>query len=206
MTTFGVRSRYLGVKETLQQLLDYDTIRSSTKTHGQCSRNQVRRQQTHLSANGRQSHGSAIPRDSFHRAGLLDMQGTKRSFCRRKNLRRDRGMGRRYHQRNCRWRPMVSKITAAKLATKAGCGVFIASGSGTRRSSPMIAGGGPGTFFVPTDFPWSRRNAGSPTSSVQPEPFTSTTRRPRLARSRSQPARRGHHACQRRFAAGDVVI
>jgi len=48
---------------------------------------------------------------------------------------------------------MVSKITAAKLATKAGCGVFIASGSEPDVLPRLIAGGGPGTFFVPNGLP-----------------------------------------------------
>jgi glutamate 5-kinase len=45
---------------------------------------------------------------------------------------------------------MVSKISAAKVATKAGCGVFIASGSEPDIVPRLLAGDAPGTFFVPS--------------------------------------------------------
>jgi glutamate 5-kinase len=48
---------------------------------------------------------------------------------------------------------MSSKITAAKLATRAGCGVFIASGSEPLILTRLFAGGGPGSFFVPSGLP-----------------------------------------------------
>jgi glutamate 5-kinase len=48
---------------------------------------------------------------------------------------------------------MISKISAAKLATKAGCGVFIASGSEPDILPRLFAGQGPGTFFVPSGLP-----------------------------------------------------
>ncbi len=48
---------------------------------------------------------------------------------------------------------MISKITAAKLATRAGCGVFIASGAEPDILPRLLAGGGPGTFFVPSGLP-----------------------------------------------------
>ncbi|MDX2186369.1 MAG: glutamate 5-kinase [Opitutaceae bacterium] len=44
---------------------------------------------------------------------------------------------------------MISKISAAKLALKAGCGVFIASGSEPDVLQRLFSGRGPGTFFVP---------------------------------------------------------
>jgi glutamate 5-kinase len=48
---------------------------------------------------------------------------------------------------------MISKISAAKLATKAGCGVFIASGAEPDILPKLFAGRGPGTFFVPSGIP-----------------------------------------------------
>ncbi len=48
---------------------------------------------------------------------------------------------------------MISKITAAKLATKSGCGVFIASGAEPDILSRLLSGHGPGTFFVPSGIP-----------------------------------------------------
>lgn len=52
---------------------------------------------------------------------------------------------------------MVSKISAAKLATKAGCGVFIASGAEREILARLFAGRGPGTFFVPSGLPMDER-------------------------------------------------
>jgi glutamate 5-kinase len=48
---------------------------------------------------------------------------------------------------------MVSKLSAAKLATKSGCGVFIASGAEPDIITRLLAGTGPGTFFVPSGLP-----------------------------------------------------
>jgi glutamate 5-kinase len=52
---------------------------------------------------------------------------------------------------------MVSKISAAKLATKSGCGVFIASGAEPDIVPRLIEGRGPGTFFVPSGLPLEAR-------------------------------------------------
>lgn len=52
---------------------------------------------------------------------------------------------------------MISKITAAKLATKSGCGVFISSGSEPQIVQRLLAGTGPGTFFVPSGLPMEAR-------------------------------------------------
>ena len=48
---------------------------------------------------------------------------------------------------------MITKISAAKLATKSGCGVFIASGAEPDIVTRLLAGHGPGTFFVPSGLP-----------------------------------------------------
>jgi glutamate 5-kinase len=48
---------------------------------------------------------------------------------------------------------MISKISAAKLATRAGCGVFIASGAEPDILNRLFRGRGPGTFFVPSGLP-----------------------------------------------------
>ncbi|EIQ00042.1 glutamate 5-kinase [Opitutaceae bacterium TAV1] len=45
---------------------------------------------------------------------------------------------------------MISKISAARLATKAGCGVFIASGAEPEVLARIFGGRNPGTFFVPS--------------------------------------------------------
>jgi glutamate 5-kinase len=52
---------------------------------------------------------------------------------------------------------MVSKITAARLATRAGCGMFIASGAEPEILEKIFAGRNPGTFFVPDGLPLKSR-------------------------------------------------
>jgi glutamate 5-kinase len=52
---------------------------------------------------------------------------------------------------------MISKISAARLATKSGCGVFIASGSEPKILERLFSGRGPGTFFVPSGLPMEAR-------------------------------------------------
>ncbi|MFI5356630.1 MAG: glutamate 5-kinase [Opitutales bacterium] len=52
---------------------------------------------------------------------------------------------------------MVSKIAAAKLAVRAGCGVFIASGAEPDIVARLLAGRGPGTFFAPSGLPMEAR-------------------------------------------------
>lgn len=52
---------------------------------------------------------------------------------------------------------MISKISAAKLATKAGCGVFIAHGAEENVLAQIFAGHNPGTFFVPSGIPLESR-------------------------------------------------
>jgi len=52
---------------------------------------------------------------------------------------------------------MVSKISAAKLATRSGCGVFVASGSEPEIIARLLRGEGPGTFFVPNGLPLESR-------------------------------------------------
>jgi glutamate 5-kinase len=52
---------------------------------------------------------------------------------------------------------MVSKLAAARVATKSGCGVFIASGAEPDIITHLLAGTGPGTFFVPSGLPLEAR-------------------------------------------------
>ncbi len=52
---------------------------------------------------------------------------------------------------------MISKISAAKLAVKAGCGVFIASGAEDEVLPRIFSGHNPGTYFVPSGLPLEAR-------------------------------------------------
>ena len=52
---------------------------------------------------------------------------------------------------------MASKVSAAKLATKSGCGVFIASGAEPDVLNKLFSGRSTGTFFVPSGLPMESR-------------------------------------------------
>ncbi len=52
---------------------------------------------------------------------------------------------------------MVSKLAAARLATKSGCGVFIASGAEPDVLFKLFRGPSTGTFFVPSGLPMESR-------------------------------------------------
>lgn len=52
---------------------------------------------------------------------------------------------------------MISKISAARIATKGGCGVFIASGAEEDVIPRIFSGRNPGTFFVPSGLPLEAR-------------------------------------------------
>lgn len=52
---------------------------------------------------------------------------------------------------------MVSKLAAARVAMRAGCGVFIAAGSEPGIIPALLAGHGGGTFFVPSGLPLESR-------------------------------------------------
>lgn len=52
---------------------------------------------------------------------------------------------------------MISKITAAKIALRSGCGVFIASGAEPSILARLFRGDNPGTYFIPTGVPLESR-------------------------------------------------
>ena len=52
---------------------------------------------------------------------------------------------------------MISKISAAKIALRSGCGVFIAGGAEPDIIARLLGGTGPGTFFVPSGLPLDAR-------------------------------------------------
>jgi len=52
---------------------------------------------------------------------------------------------------------MASKLTAAKVATSSGCGVFIGDGKRDTLLTELLAGSAEGTFFVPETLPMAAR-------------------------------------------------
>jgi glutamate 5-kinase len=101
---------------------------------------------------------------------------------------------------------MISKISAAKVALRAGCGVFIASGAEPDILARLFAGDNPGTFFVPAGEPlesrkrwiaFYQRPAGAIAINANAVPVLREQGRSLLAI--------GVTGVRGRFAAGDVV-
>jgi len=101
---------------------------------------------------------------------------------------------------------MISKLAAVKIAARSGCGVIVASGADAAILPRLLAGAGPGTFFVPEKIPldsrkrwiaWFQQPAGGVRVDAGAERALRDKGGSLLAR--------GVTAIEGEFAAGDVV-
>ena len=148
-----VRSRYLGVQETLRQLIAYGTIPIINENDTVSAAEIKFGDNDTLSAMvASLTHASYLIILSTA-PGLIDLRGTGEVVPVVEKITAEiEGMAGGTTSETAVG-GMVSKITAAKLATKAGCGVFIASGFESEILTRLLAGRGPGTFFVPSGLP-----------------------------------------------------
>ena len=148
-----VRTRYLGVKETLRQLIAYGTIPIINEN------DTVSAAEIKFGDNDTLSAMVASLVEAQHLVilstapGLIDMQGTKQILPVVERITPEIEAMAGGTTSETATGGMISKITAAKLATKAGCGVFIASGSEPQILERLFSGRSPGTFFVPSGLP-----------------------------------------------------
>ncbi len=148
-----VRSRYLGVKETLRQLIAYGTIPIINEN------DTVSAAEIKFGDNDTLSAMVASLVEAQHLVilstapGLIDMKGTKQILPVVERITPEIEAMAGGTTSETATGGMISKITAAKLATKAGCGVFIASGSEPEILARLFSGRSPGTFFVPSGLP-----------------------------------------------------
>lgn len=152
-----VRARYLGVQETLRQLIAYGTIPVINEN------DTVSAAEIKFGDNDTLSAMVAALVEANHLVilstapGLIDLQGTKQIVPVVERITSEiEGMAGGTSSETAVG-GMVSKIAAAKLATRAGCGVFIASGAEPEILARLFAGRGPGTFFVPSGLPLDAR-------------------------------------------------
>lgn len=148
-----VRSRYLGVQETLRQLIAYGTIPIINENDTVSAAEIKFGDNDTLSAmvaSLTQANCLVILSTA---PGLIDMKGTGRIVPVVERITPEIEAMAGGTTSETAVGGMVSKITAAKLATKAGCGVFIASGSEPEILARLFAGRAPGTFFVPSGLP-----------------------------------------------------
>jgi glutamate 5-kinase len=148
-----VRARYLGVQETLRQLIGYGTIPIINEN------DTVSAAEIKFGDNDTLSAMVASLVEANHLVilstapGLIDLKGTKQIVPVVERITPEIEAMAGGTTSETAVGGMVSKISAAKLATRAGCGVFIASGAEPEILAKLFGGRGPGTFFVPSGLP-----------------------------------------------------
>jgi glutamate 5-kinase len=148
-----VRARYLGVQETLRQLIAYGTIPIINENDTVSAAEIKFGDNDTLSAMvASLTHANYLVILSTA-PGLIDMKGSGKIVPVVEKITPEIEAMAGGTTSETAVGGMVSKITAAKLATRAGCGVFIASGAEPEILSRLLAGRGPGTFFVPSGLP-----------------------------------------------------
>ncbi len=144
-----VRSRYLGVKETLRQLIAYGTIPVINENDTVSAAEIKFGDNDTLSA----MVASLVEADYLvilsTAPGLIDMKGSGQVLPVVEKITPEIEAMAGGTTSETAVGGMVSKISAAKLATRAGCGVFIASGSEPGVLGKLFSGRSTGTFFVP---------------------------------------------------------
>ncbi len=201
-----VRTRYLGVKETLRQLIAYGTVPIINEN------DTVSAAEIKFGDNDTLSAMVASLVEAQHLVilstapGLIDLQGTKEIIPVVERITPEIEAMAGGTTDETATGGMISKITAAKLATRAGCGVFIASGSEPQILARLFGGRGPGTFFVPSGLPmeakkrwlaYFQRPAGTLTVNERAVPVLRGQGRSLLAV--------GVTGAAGEFAAGDIV-
>jgi glutamate 5-kinase len=147
------RTRYLGVRETLRQLVAYGTIPIINEN------DTVSAAEIKFGDNDTLSAMVASLVEAQHLVilstapGLIDLKGTKKIVPVVERITPEIEAMAGGTTSETATGGMISKISAAKLATKAGCGVFIANGAEPEILARLFAGRGPGTFFVPSGLP-----------------------------------------------------
>ena len=147
------RARYLGVQETLRQLVAYGTIPIINENDA------VSAAEIKFGDNDTLSAMVASLAEAQYLVilstapGLIDLRGTKQIIPVVERITPEIEAMAGGTTSETAVGGMVSKISAAKLATRSGCGVFIASGAEPEILAKLLAGRGPGTFFVPNGLP-----------------------------------------------------
>ncbi len=148
-----VRSRYLGVKETLEQLLAYGVVPVINENDTVSAAEIKFGDNDTLSAMVASLTHSQYLVILSTAPGLIDMKGTRAIVPIVEKITPEIEAMAGGTTSETAVGGMVSKISAAKLATRAGCGVFIASGAEPQILQRLFSGRSPGTFFVPSGLP-----------------------------------------------------
>lgn len=147
------RQRYLGVKACLEELIDYGTIPVINEN------DTVSAAEIKFGDNDTLSAMVASVVDAQHLVilstapGLIDMKGSGQIVPVVEKITPEIEAMAGGTTDITATGGMISKISAAKLAVRAGCGVFIASGAEPDVLARIFGGLNPGTFFVPSGLP-----------------------------------------------------
>jgi len=152
-----LRSRYLGVQETLRQLIGYGTIPVINENDTVSAAEIKFGDNDTLSAMVASLTGAQHLIILSTAPGLVDLRGTKQIVPVVERITPEIEAMAGGTTSETATGGMISKIAAAKLATKSGCGVFVASGAEPEILAKLLCGRGPGTFFVPSGLPLEAR-------------------------------------------------
>lgn len=147
------RQRYLGVKECLETLIDYGTIPVINENDTVSAAEIKFGDNDTLSAMVASLAGAQYLFIISTAPGLIDMKGSRGIVPVVQKITPEIEAMAGGTTSETATGGMISKISAAKLATRSGCGVFIASGAEPGIMERLLAGTGPGTFFVPSGIP-----------------------------------------------------
>ncbi len=151
------RARYLGVRETLSQLIGYGAVPIINENDAVSAAEIRFGDNDTLSAMVASLVGAQYLVILSTAPGLVDMKGTGEVVPVVERITPEIEAMAGGTTSELAVGGMVSKIAAARLATKSGCGVFIASGSEPDVIPRLLSGSGPGTFFVPSGLPLEAR-------------------------------------------------
>ena len=157
------RARYLGVKETLSQVIGYGAVpiinENDTVSAAEIEAGRGFGDNDTLSAMVASLVGAQFLLILSTAPGLVDMKGTGKIVPVVERITPEIEAMAGGTTSETAVGGMVSKISAARLATKSGCGVFIASGAEPDIIARLLGGHGPGTFFVPSGLPLEARKS-----------------------------------------------
>ena len=153
------RARYLGVKETLARVVAYGAVPIINENDAVSAAEIRFGDNDTLSAMVASLVGAQFLLILSTAPGLIDMEGTGRVVPVVDRITPEIEAMAGGTTSETAVGGMVSKLSAAKLATKSGCGVFIASGAEPGIITRLLSGTGPGTFFVPSGLPLEARKS-----------------------------------------------
>jgi glutamate 5-kinase len=151
------RERYLGVKETLAQVISYGAVPIVNENDAVSAAEIKFGDNDTLSAMVASLVGTEFLLILSTAPGLVDMKGTGKIVPVVEKVTPEIEAMAGGTTSETAVGGMVSKLSAARIATKSGCGVFIASGAEPDIIPRLLSGTGPGTFFVPSGLPLEAR-------------------------------------------------